>query len=159
MNKEFQEDLVAHLSLVDGEAKPLAGTDITGRNQHQYTRLALVELPAGHYKIGKFEKPRIFVVFAESTWLYNAVHDILKSEAWIRDGFDSSSIYIEEVLHRPRTGETLNEYTTYIPQTENDIWLALFTFITSQGIVDRSAKKLMSSTYRLPTSAQPNSGQ
>jgi hypothetical protein len=155
MNKEFQDDIFAHLQLIDGDAKPLAGTDITGRNQHQYVRLALIELPPGMYKIGKFEKPRYFIAFAESSWLYNSIHDILKSPEWIRNGFDNNFIYIEEVLHKPRTGETLNEYTSYIPQEENDIWLALFTFITQQGIVDRSAKKLMSKTYRLPGSAQP----
>ena len=158
MNKDFQDEIFANLQLVDGEAKPLAGTDITGRNQHQYTRLALVQLPAGTYQMGKFTKDRIFVVFAESSFLFESVHKILKTEEWIKDGFDSNFIYIEEVLHRPRTGETLNEYTSYIPQTENDIWLACFTYITKLGILDRSAKKLMSKTYRLPDSAQPNPG-
>jgi hypothetical protein len=155
MNKDFQDEIFAHLSLVADEAKPMAGTDITGRNQHQYTRLCLVQLPAGSYQMGKFAKDRIFVVMAESSWLFDSVHQILKTEEWIKTGFDDKYIYIEEVLHRPRTGETLNEYTSYIAQNENDIWLAIFTYITKLGILDRSAKKMMSKTYRLPDSAQP----
>ena len=95
------------------------------------------------------------MVMAESSWLFDSVHQILKTEEWIKTGFDDKYIYIEEVLHRPRTGETLNEYTSYIAQNENDIWLAIFTYITKLGILDRSAKKMMSKTYRLPDSAQP----
>jgi hypothetical protein len=156
MNKAFQEEIFANLTLVDDEAKPLAGTDITGRNQHQYTRLALVGLPAGLYQFGKVTKERVFVVFAESTWLFEALHNQLQTPDWIKDGMDNKYIYIEEVLHRPRTGETLNEYTSYIPQQEQDLWLALFSYVTKLGILERSARKMMSKTYRLPGSAQVN---
>jgi len=156
MNKAFQEEIFASLTLVDDEAKPLAGTDITGRNQHQYTRLALVGLPPGLYQFGKVTKERVFVIFAESTWLFEALHNQLQTPDWIKDGMDNKYIYIEEVLHRPRTGETLNEYTSYIPQIEQDLWLALFSYVTKLGILERSARKMMSKTYRLPGSAQAN---
>jgi hypothetical protein len=150
MNREIQEELFSKLTLSDDDAKPLAGTDITGRNQHQYTRLALVRLPSGSYQSGPVSKDRFFVIFAESSWLFNELHTRLGTPAWIRDGFDNKYIYIEEVLHRPRTGETLNEYTTYIPQAENDLWLSIFNFVTKTGIIERSAHKLVSKTYRLP---------
>lgn len=150
MNKELQEEIRLALQLTDDEAKPLAGTDITGRHQHQYTRLALVKLPSGSYSFGRVDKDRIFVVFAESTWLFQTLHEKLNSPEWLKDGFDNNWIYIEEVLHRPRTGETLNEYTSYIAQTENDLWVALFNFTVNQGILERSARKMISKTYRLP---------
>jgi len=158
MNREFQDEFFASLSLIDDEAKPLAGTDITGRNQHQYTRLCLLRLPSGLYKLGRYDKDRIFVVFAESSWLFGALHDKLETPDWIREGFDDKFIYIEEVLHRPRTGETLNEYTSYIAQTENDLWIACFNYIVKMGILEKAARKLVSKVYRLPGSAQANPG-
>ena len=150
MNKEIQQEVYSKLSLVDDQAKPMAGTDITGVGQFQYTRLCLIELPAGSYQIGKFAKPRIFAVFAESQKLFDWGHAILQTPEWIKEGFEDKSIYIEEVLHRPRAGETLNEYTTVIAQFENDIWLAVFQYITSLGILDRSAKKFITEAYKIP---------
>lgn len=155
MNKDFQNELFANMELIEADAKPLAGTDITGRNQHQYTRLALIKLPAGSYQLGKYPSDRIFVVFAESTFLFRKMHEILATPDWIVDNFDDKFIFIEEVLHRPRTGETLNEYTSYIAQTENDLWIALLNYVTKSGILEKSARKLTSRTYGLPTAGQP----
>lgn len=151
MNKEIQEELIAYLQLVDDEPKPLAGTNINNRGEYQYTRLAIVRLPPGSYMFDNVASDRHFVVFAESNWLYDVLHEKIGTPEWIKEGFDSKWIYIEEILHKPRPGEILNEYTTILPQNENDLWLALFTFVVGQGILEKSARKLVAKTYKLPT--------
>lgn len=131
------------LVIVDDEPKPLAGTDIIKPGCHQYTKLALVRYPQAG-------PDRYFCVFAESQYLYDRAHDILNSPEWIRDGFDQKWIYIEEVDHRPGPGETLDQYMLALPQNENYLWVAVFNKVLEAGILEASARKIMSKTYGLP---------
>ena len=132
----------AKLVLIDDDAKPLAGTDILGRGKHQYVKLALLKYPG--------PTDRYICVFAESQHLYDNMHDKLQSPDWVRDGFDQKWIYIEEVDHRPRPGETLDQYMLALPQKDNFLWVAAFNYVLQAGILEASARKIMSKTYGLP---------
>lgn len=144
--EEFREkvnEAKEKLRLVNSEAKPLAGTDITGRGQHQYVRLAIVAT--------KDNNPRHFMLFVESNWLFNKCHELLKSPAWMRDGnWDNKWNYIEEILHRPGPGETLDQYTAMLSQDENHLWIAIYEFLEEQGALDKAVKTYHSKTFGLP---------
>lgn len=137
------EETKANLRLVDSDAKPLAGTDITGRNQHQYVRIAIVAT--------KDAKPRHFMLFVESNWLFDKCHELLKSPAWMRDGqWDNKWNYIEEILHRPSPGETLDQYSAMLGQDENHLWIAIYEFLEEQGALNKSVRTYTSKTFGLP---------
>jgi hypothetical protein len=132
-------EVQAELRLVDDEAKPLAGSDIEGRGKHQYIKLALVGW-----------KDRYFVCFAESQRLYDSLHTKLGSPAWVREGFDQRWIYIEEVLHKPISTDTMDGYLQGLPQKDNYIWLAVFNYLLALGLFEKSARKVLSKNYGIP---------
>lgn len=132
----------ANLRLDNDEAKPLAGTDVTGRGTHQYVRLAIASLKRG--------APRAFILFAESNFLRENLHDMAGTPAWIREGFDDQWMFIEEVTRRPRATDTLDDYTKSIPPKEQSLWMALFEFFIEQGIIEKSVRKYKAKTYGLP---------
>ena len=137
MDKVRQEELTASLRLIDDQAKPLAGS------YDNYTRLALIGM--------KCNGPdRFFVLFAESTRLFNAVHDALATPDWIREGFENKWIYIEEVLKRPGPTDDINGYLKQISQQENDLWIGIYNYVIKLGILADFARLIKSKTYGLP---------
>lgn len=146
MNPELQGEYYSRMMFVDTETRPMHGTDIGSPGRHQYTKLAVVKLRPGSPK----HHDRYFVAFIESKYLFDHIHDVLKTESWIREEFDNRWIYIEEVLHRPKANETIHEYTSYIPQSENDLWLALYRFFQDHGVMDHAAKMFHNRKAGLP---------
>ena len=146
MNPEKQKELQASLKLVDDDARPLAGSC------DQYTRLAIIQRQAER------GEDRHFALFAESSSLFNHIHDTLKTQDWIREGFDKQWIYIEEVLRRPSATDDISGYLRALDQKENDLWIALFNFVLEQGLLERFATKLRGKTYGLPKEELPEIG-
>ena len=141
--EDFQaevEEFKAKLRLVNSEPKPLAGTAVTGLNQHQYVRLAIVAT--------KEATPRHFVLFVESNWLHDKIHDVLRSPEWLKNGWDNKWNYIEELKRKPLPGDTLNDYTEIVPS--NVEWVALFEFLMEQGAAFKAAKLYKDKSYGLP---------
>ena len=96
------------------------------------------------------------MLFVESEWLVNKCHDMLHSPDWMRDGhWDNHWNYIEEVLHRPGVGETLDQYTKLVGDDESYLWVAIYEFLRDQGVLNSSARKIFSATYGLPKEGQP----
>lgn len=138
---ERVENTKLSLKVVNDDPKPLAGTDITGRGKHQYTRIAIVATKKGPL--------RHFMLFVESRWLQNKCHDLLKSPDWMRDEhWDNRWNYIEEILHKPTPGETLDQYTKKID--DSILWLAVYHLLKDEGVLDRAVKKYTGKAYGVP---------
>ena len=108
MNPDKQKEFEQRLKLVDDDARPLAGSN------DQYTRLGIIQLTG--------VPTRHFTLFAESTKLFNALHDALKTPDWIRDGFDKRWLYIEEILRKPGPTDDITGYLSALKQKENDLF-------------------------------------
>lgn len=84
----------------------------------------------------------------ESNWLHDKIHDILRSPEWLKNGWDNKWNYIEEILHKPGPGETLDQYTRVVP--DHIEWIALFEFLNEQGAAFKSLKLYKDKTFGLP---------
>lgn len=139
MNKDIINEIKSRLRFIDDQAKPLAGSE------GQYTRLALIG-----YKPER-GNDRFFVLFAESQKLFDAVHTMLATPEWIREGFERKWIYIEEVLRKPGTNDNIDGYLRKLDQKENNLWVGIFEYIKASGCLDRFAQTIKSKTYGLPS--------
>lgn len=137
------EDYKAKLILANDDVKPLTGTDVTGQNQHQYFRVAIVST--------KDAKPRNFIIFAETTWLVQECRKRDGSPEWLMEPeWNENYHYIQEILRKPLPGDTLYDYTREISKDEEEIWVALFEFAKENSLLDKSLKKIDGKAFGIP---------
>lgn len=132
----------AALRIVDDAAKPLTGSDITGRHQHQYVRLAVVG-----YKPPRAQE-RYFAVFMESDFLHQQVHKHLQSTE-VEMEFDPKWVFIEEVIRKPTATDTMDGYLKMIEFTETALWVAIFEHVITSGVATERLRSYLSNTVIL----------
>lgn len=137
MDRNKIDELKSRMRLYDDDAKPLTGSD------GQYTRLAIVGLRPER------GNERHFTLFAESSKLVDAIARATNTPEWIHEGFTEKWLYIEEVLRKPSATDTIQGYLQKIDS--NELWMALYEYLKSTGIMDRFSKSIKGKTYGLPS--------
>ena len=137
MNRDNINELKTRIRLYDDDAKPLSGS------HDQYTRLAIIGLRPER------GLERHFTLFAESTKLFNAIAKANNTPQWIHEGFDEKWLYIEEILRKPGTTDTIEGYLQKI--ASDDLWTALYEYLKETGVMDRFSKAIKGKTYGLPS--------
>lgn len=136
MNRDHINEYKSRIRLYDDEAKPMGGS------HGQYTRLAITGLRPER------GLERHFVLFAESTKLFDAIAKAHGTPEWIHEGFDKKWLYIEEILRRPSESDTIDRALQII--TDEELWVALFEYLKETGVMDRFASSTKGTTYGLP---------